>query len=95
MARAAAPVAAADVSLTSLPTADRTTVSFGPVARQPDEPGLGSGDTGVRTGQPEESGAPSGNDRVQTPDLDAIMDGIGDRLLREIERRGGRWAGTF
>lgn len=29
------------------------------------------------------------------PDMDAIMDAIGDRLLREIERRGGRWSETF
>lgn len=29
------------------------------------------------------------------PDIDAIVDALETRMVREIERRGGRWGGVF
>jgi len=86
---------AAAVSPSAPPTVHRPTASIGFVARQPDDRPPAPEERGET---PEHSGEPPphpAQSHPQPPDLDAIMDGIGDRLLREIERRGGRWAETF
>jgi hypothetical protein len=57
----------------------------------PDGPGL-SGTTGP---QPGPGTAPAGGAGAPALDPDRVMEIIEERLLREIERRGGRWAGVF
>jgi hypothetical protein len=51
-----------------------------------------SGASGGSAGGP--SGSPGAAAHPE-PDLDRILEALGDRMLREIERRGGRWAATF
>jgi len=65
-----------------------------PGPASPDAPGgPGPGET---TGpQPAPGTAPAGGAVAAPLDPDRVMEIIEERLLREIERRGGRWAGVF
>jgi hypothetical protein len=73
------------------PTTGGTTGGTGDVSGST-APGTGSpapGDAVSATGQA------AGEAAASRPDMDEIIEAIGDRLLREIERRGGRWSETF
>ncbi|MFC6016060.1 DUF4157 domain-containing protein [Plantactinospora solaniradicis] len=71
----------------------------GPVPGDPARPDGNGGSTGGST--PAGGGTPAGAAAGGTPspdtplDPDRVVEIVEERLLREIERRGGRWAGVF
>lgn len=71
-------------------TASRTAPAApGPVGAPGGQPGAASAPTGA-TGAP--NAAPGTG---VLPDMDRVVEALEERLLVELERRGGRWAGVF
>lgn len=68
-------------------------VDVGGIAAQPGVSGVGPGATAAPTGGPDATGAPG--DSGGSIDLDAMVELLEARLVREFERRGGRFAEVF